>query len=96
MYQQLLRDNSQDKHNHMLVYTGHKGSSLNQKQIDNLSKLYPCHHDMSQRKTKFIERVWRESIGIEWKKKEERIQEEGDNNNEFELEEGLNFDIKSI
>ena len=80
----------------MLVYTGHKGSTLNQKQIDNLRKLYRRHKDMSRTETAFIERVWRESIGIETKKKEERIQEEGDNDNEFEPEEGLNLDIKFI
>jgi len=51
---------------------------------------------MSRTETAFIESVWRESIGIETKKKEERIQEEGDNDNEFELEEGGDLDIKRI
>mmetsp|Transcript_54317 Transcript_54317/g.61725 ORF Transcript_54317/g.61725 Transcript_54317/m.61725 type:complete len:93 (+) Transcript_54317:778-1056(+) len=66
------------------------------KKIDNLRKLYRRHRDMSRTETAFIESVWRESIGIETKKKEERIQEEGDNDNEFELEEGGDLDIKRI
>ena len=51
---------------------------------------------MSQSKTAFIGRVWREPIGIESKKKEEIIQKKGDNDNGFKLEEGLDFEIKSI
>ena len=80
----------------MLVCTGNKGSSLNQKQIDNLRKLYRCHRDMSRTESAFIERVWRESIGVESKKKEETIQEEGDNDDEYELKEGPDLDVKTI
>mmetsp|Transcript_43726 Transcript_43726/g.50402 ORF Transcript_43726/g.50402 Transcript_43726/m.50402 type:complete len:90 (-) Transcript_43726:100-369(-) len=56
------------------------------KKIDNLRKLYRRHRDMSRTETAFIESVWRESIGIETKKKEERVIY---NDNEFEPEEGL-------
>ena len=80
----------------MLVYTGHKGVSLNQKQIVNLRKLYRRHRDMSRTETAFIESVCRESVGVESKKKEETIQEEGDNDDEFELKEGLDLDIERI
>ena len=47
-------------------------------------------------KSAFIERVWRESIGIESKKKEERIQEEGDNDNELVVKGVIGLDIKEI
>jgi len=51
---------------------------------------------MSRTETAFIESVWRESIGVESKKKEETIQEDGEQDNEFELEEGGDLDIKRI
>ena len=69
---------------------------MNQKQIDNLRKLYRCHRDMSRSESAFIERVWRESIGVESKKEEETIQVDCDHDNEYELEEGVDLDIKRI
>ena len=51
---------------------------------------------MSRSESAFIERVWRESIGVESKKEEETIQVDCDHDNEYELEEGIDLDIKRI
>ena len=57
----IARRFSRQVRSHMLLYTEHKGSSLNR------------HCDMNWSETAFIENVWRESIGIKSKKMEERI-----------------------
>ena len=60
----------------MLVYAGHPGSSLPQCDIKRMRKQFRCHRDMSRLAMVFIEKVWRESIGI--KIKDETVKEENE------------------
>ena len=75
----------------MLVYAGHPGSSIPQRDIKRMRKQFRCHRDMSRLAMAFIEKVWRESIGI--KIKDETVKEENEVTN-TEEEEDVDNDVE--
>ena len=80
---EMCRKYARQARSYMLVYAGHPGSSIPQREIERMRKQFRCHRDMSRLAIAFIEKVWRESIGIKVAKEEkeevkfEYVEEEG-------------------
>ena len=61
---EMCRKYSRQARSYMLVYPGHPSASLPQRDIKRKRKQFRCHRDMSRLAIAFIEKVWRESIGM--------------------------------
>lgn len=83
----MCRKFSRQARSYMLVYAGHPGASLPQRDIERMRKQFRCHRDMSRLAIAFIGKVWRQSIGmkneeVKEEKKIEKKEEEDDKGTE--------------
>ena len=94
---EMCRKYSRQARSYMLVYAGHPGASLPQRDIERMRKQFRCHRDMSRLAIAFIEKVWRESIGMKDEEiKVEKMEEAEEKGTELGPEEEETFFMQEI